>query len=86
MKIVLAVIGWLLTIAGVVMFLLIVVDGVHRRDNALLITPTSTLIVAGAIFVLASVLVSRQPLTPPAVQNVGYHQGPSAPQFHGGPN
>lgn len=83
MKIALTVTGWLLTAAGIIMFLIIAIDGVHLRDNAILITPTATLIVAGAIFVLASVLVDRRPPTPPTVPGTDFHQRPPAPQYRG---
>lgn len=54
MKILLAVVGWLFVVAGAVSFLLAVSDGVGKSGNAVLVGPSATLIVAGAMFVLAS--------------------------------
>lgn len=59
MKVLLAVVGWVLAGGGLVVFLLSWIDGLGYRDNALVLGPAATLVVAGAVFVLAGVLVGR---------------------------
>lgn len=88
MKILLAVVGWLFAVAGAVSFLLAVSDGVQKSGNAVLVGPSATLIVAGAVFVLASTFAGQaNQQRPHAAATTSLHyppgQGPSPQPFSG---
>ena len=85
MKVLLAVAGSVLSGGGFLVFMLSWIDGLRAgNENSMLVGPSSTLVVAGAVFVLASVLVGGanraaahpQRFAPPMPGQPTYHQPP----------
>ncbi|OLF06991.1 hypothetical protein BLA60_29490 [Actinophytocola xinjiangensis] len=83
MKMLLATLGWALTVAGLGLFIAAVVDGVDKTENGPVVGPAATFVLAGAVFVLASLFAGHRPPVPTTAPMPPRHPGPPGPPFPG---